>query len=147
MANADGFKAIKGGLNGEETKGEIKEGRTPGLNCTLDGGLKAKGVRERRGETVGGARLCEAGEGEGVLEVGGGPDMRVPAGSDRGREEESGLRGEKMGRDRLAGRQGKEKMKERGREVGRWKFGLSGLGEGLGRLRCLLGLKEKERLG
>jgi hypothetical protein len=35
-------------LNGEKTEGEIKEGKTLGLNCTLDGGLKAKGARERR---------------------------------------------------------------------------------------------------
>jgi hypothetical protein len=37
------LQSIQGGLNGEEIEGEIKEGRTPGLNCTLDGGLKAKG--------------------------------------------------------------------------------------------------------
>jgi hypothetical protein len=62
-----------GGLNGEETGGEIKEGKTPGLNCTLDGGLKAKGVREWRGNS----RWCAAvrsrggSQGKGMMPTGG----------------------------------------------------------------------------
>jgi hypothetical protein len=51
-----------------------------------------------------------------------------------------------LGRARESGRQ-KKKRKEGGREVGLWKFGPSGRGEELGRLRCLHRMKKKERLG
>jgi hypothetical protein len=42
--------------NGRKLKGEIKEGKTQGLNCTLDGSLKVKGARKRRGNS----RWCAA---------------------------------------------------------------------------------------
>jgi hypothetical protein len=69
--------AVKGELlNGEETKGEIKEGKTPGPNCTLDGGLKAEGARERRGN--GRRRCCCAEQGRGA---GGGRSQQVEVGA------------------------------------------------------------------
>jgi hypothetical protein len=65
--------------NGRKLKGEIKEGKTPGLNCTLDGSLKVKGARERRGNS----RWCAAVQSRGGSRGKGWICQVGPSGSER----------------------------------------------------------------